>query len=123
MAQELLDDAEVGAAFEEMGRERVPEAMRVPQEPANRARVEAAAAHGEEDRVVRAGRELGSPELEVTRDVECGLLAERHDTLLAALAAHVHDLAVEVDVSEVERDGLGAAEPGRVEELEQRAVA
>ena len=55
--------------------------------------------------------------------MERRLLAERDDALLAALAAHVHDLAVEVDVAEVERDGLGAAEPGRVEELEERAVA
>ena len=65
----------------------------------------------------------GRAELQVPRDVECGLLAERHDALLAALAAHVDELAVEVDVAEVERDGLGAAEPGGVEELEEGAVA
>ena len=55
--------------------------------------------------------------------MERRLLAERDDALLAALSAHVHDLAVEVDVAEVERDGLGASEPRGVEELEERAVA
>ena len=52
-----------------------------------------------------------------------GLLAERHDPLLAALAAHVEELLLEVDVAEVEPDGLGAAQAGRVDELDERAVA
>ena len=51
------------------------------------------------------------------------LLAERHDALLAALAAHAHELLLEVDVAEVEPDRLGAAQPGRVDELDERAVA
>ena len=49
---------------------------------------------------------VGPAVSEVAREMERGLLAERHDALLAALSADVHDLAVEVDVAEVERDGL-----------------
>ena len=51
-----------------------------------------------------------------------GLLAERDDAFLAALSAHVDELAVEVDVSEVERDRLGTSQSGGVEELEERPV-
>ena len=51
------------------------------------------------------------------------LLAERDDALLAALAAaDVDELLLEVDVAEVEADGLGAAQPGGVDELDERAV-
>ena len=52
----------------------------------------------------------------------CGLLAERHDALLAALPVHVHCLALEVDVDEVEPDDLRAPQPARVEELEQGTI-
>ena len=62
--------------------------------------------------LVRTCGEGGPPERAGAREVHCGLLAERHDPLLAALAAHVDGLAVEVDVAEVERDGLGTTEPG-----------
>ena len=51
------------------------------------------------------------------------LFAERHHAFLAALAANAHVLLLEVDVAEVEADRLRAAEPGRVDELEQGAVA
>ena len=44
VAEQLLDRAQVGAAVEQVGRERVPEAVRVGDDPAQRARVEAAAA-------------------------------------------------------------------------------
>ncbi len=56
--------------------------------------------------VVRAGRERRPSRLQVARELECGLLAEGDDALLASLAADVHDLAVEVDVDEVERHRL-----------------
>ena len=60
--EQLLDDAEVGAAFEEVRRERVPEAVGVAEEAAHGARVEPATARGEEDRVVRADASAGRPE-------------------------------------------------------------
>ena len=68
------------------------------------------------DRAVRAPRRT----LELC--VLC-LLAEGHDTLLVPLSAHVDDFTIEIHVAEVERDGLLASEPRRVEELEQRTVA
>src|SRR5205823_6360138 len=52
-----------------------------------------------------------------------GLLAERYEALLAALAADVDLLPVEVDVGEVEPHRLGRAQPGGVHELDERAVA
>src|SRR5262245_9242316 len=45
VAQQLLDDAEVGSAFQEMRRERVPQVVGMRNHPAERARVEAATPH------------------------------------------------------------------------------
>ena len=78
---------------------------------------------GEEERVVRAAGELGPRVAEVAREPVRRLLAERDDALFAALAvADVDELLLEVDVSEVEADGFGAAEAGGVDELDERAV-
>ena len=124
MPEQLLDDAQVGAAFEEVRGERVAQAVRMAEEPAHGARVEPASARrrGRARRSRRAAS-AGRPVSQVARELERGLLAERHDALLAALAADVHGLAVEVDVGEVERDGLLRSAARRVEELEERAVA
>ena len=93
-------------------------------EPAQRARVEPPSADGDEQRVVRAGGERGPRLVQVARHPVRRLLAERHDALLAALAvAHVDELLLEVDVGEIEPDGLGAAQAGGVDELDERAVA
>ncbi len=72
MAEELLDRPQVGPAFEQVRRERVAQAMRVGDEPAQRRRVEPAPGRGEEERVVRAARQLGSraPEIRATRTWE-----------------------------------------------------
>ena len=99
------------------------QAVRVREQPAERARVEPAAADGEEERVVRAARELRPRVAQVARDEVRGLLAERHDALLAALPADAHVLLLEVDVAEVEADRLRAPEAGGVDELEEGAVA
>jgi hypothetical protein len=61
--------------------------------------------------------------VQVAREQVGRLLAERHDPLLAALAADVELLAVEVDVGEVEPDRLRRAEARGVHELDERAVA
>ena len=72
----------------------------------------------------RRGRARGRAVAQVARDPVRRLLAERHDAVLRALAvADVDELLLEVDVAEVEPDRLGAAQPGGVDELEQRAVA
>ena len=65
VTEELLDDAEVGTAFEEVRRERVPEPVRMPEEAPQRARVEPAPARREEEGVVRAPRELRARVAEV----------------------------------------------------------
>ena len=64
-----------------------------------------------------------APSLEVEPQPVGRLFAERDDPLLAALAAHVDDLLLEVDVGERQVDRLLGAQPGRVDELEERAVA
>ena len=123
MAEQLLDHAQVGAALEQVRGERVAELVRVRREPAQRARVEPAAAGGEEDGVLGALRQLRPAVAEVERRAGSGLLAERDGALLAALAADVEELLLEVDVLEVEADRLGAPQAGRVDELDERAVA
>jgi len=100
--EQLLDDPQVCAALEEVGCEGMSEAMRMAKQPSHRARVETPAARGDEEGVVRAGRERRSSRLQVARELERGLLAEGDDALLASLAADVHHLAVEVDVAEAE---------------------
>src|SRR5258707_197458 len=57
-AEEPLDPREVGAALGQGRGERVAERVGVGDEPAQRARVEAAAAHRDEERVRGAARQL-----------------------------------------------------------------
>ena len=109
MAEELLNDAKVSTTLEQVSGERVAEPMGMAEEPPDRARVEPAPSCGEEDGVVRARRELRPTGPEIARELQRSLLSERDDTLLPALAAHVHDLTLEVDVPEVERDCLLAS--------------
>ena len=77
-----------------------------------RARVQAPAAGGDEERVLGAGDELRPAVAEVEPEPVGSLLAERDDPLLLALAADVDRLGVEVDVGEVEPDRLVAAQAG-----------
>ena len=123
MAEELLDRPQVGAALQQMGGEGVAEPVWVGEEAPQRGRVQRAPAGGEEERVLRAARQLGPAALELDAQTIGRLLAERDDALLAALAAYVHELLLEVDVGEPEIDGLLGAEPGRVDKLEERTVA
>src|SRR5436305_10822392 len=61
--------------------------------------------------------------VEVALERPAGMLADRYEPRLRALPLHAHDLAIEVDRVDVERDQLLRAQTGRVCELEQRAVA
>ena len=92
------------------------------EQPAERARVEPASADREEERVARAASEVRTPVAEPAAEPPRGLLADRHEPLLAALATHVHLLPIEVDVGEIEPDGLRRAEATRVDELDERSV-
>ena len=122
MAEQLLDRAQVGAAFEQVRREGVAQPVRMWEQPAQRARVESPPPGGEEERVVRAARQLRTRLAQIAGDDVRSLFAERHDPLLAALAAHAHVLLLEVDVAEVEADRLRAAQAGRVDELDEGAI-
>src|SRR2546421_6219798 len=122
VAEQLLDRAQVGAALEQMRRERVAQAVRVWKQPPERARVEPTPARGEEKRVHRAARQLRPRVAEVDRPAVGGLLAQRHDPLLVALAPDAEELLLEVDVDQVEVDGLLRAQAGGVDELHERAV-
>jgi glucose/arabinose dehydrogenase len=121
VAEQLLDRSQVGAALEQVGREGMPQTVRMWGDAAQRAGVEPPPTSGEEERILGAVRE-GRPDLEPKPEPVRRLLAERDEALLAALAEHPDALAVEVDVREVEVDRLAAAESGGVDELDERAV-
>ena len=123
MTEELLDRPQIGAALEEVRGERVPQPVRVADEAADGARVEPAPTGGEEERIDGAARERRASVSQVAREPKRGLLAERDDTVLPALAAaDVHRLALEVHIREVEADSLGAPQTAGVEELEESCV-
>jgi aminopeptidase len=118
-----LDRPEIGAALEQVRCERVPQAVRVGEHSPERRRVQAAAADGEEQRVLGAAGQRRTRVAKVPGEPPGRLFAEGHHPLLAALAADVHVLLLEVDILQVERHGLGASKPARVHELDERSVA
>ena len=89
MAQELLNRAQVGAAFEQVRREGVPQSVRMGEQPPERARVEPPSARGEEERVLRAPGELRPGVAQVDGEAVRGFLSQRHDALLVALPTDV----------------------------------
>src|ERR671915_1637713 len=108
MAEQLLDRAQVGAAFQQVRGERVPQPVRVGEDPPERARVEPSSARRQEERVLGAARERRPRLAEVATDPVRGLLAEWDEALLAALAEHSDVLLLPVHVGEAEADRLGA---------------
>ena len=97
--------------------------VRVGDEAAQRRRVEAPSSCREKQRVLGAARERGPAHVDVARNQRRGLFAQRHDAVLAAFAlAHVDELLLEVHVPEIEPDCFRAAQSGRVDELDERAV-
>ena len=134
--QHLLHRAEVGAAFEEVGRERVAEEVRVhstrleagpvgqlaEDEERAGARERPAARVQEQLRAV-ATIKVRAAEREVAADGFCGRAPERHEALLATLAEHAHDALLDRDAALLEPGRLGDTEAGAVEELHERAVA
>jgi len=123
VAEQFLDRAQVGTAFEQVGGEGVTQAMWMRQQPSQRACVQAPASRREEERVLGAAGQFGARAMEVARQPVGGLLAERNHPLLAALPVDVDELLLEVDVAEIEVDGLAAAQPGRVDELSEGTVS
>ena len=136
VAEHLLQRAQVAAAGEQVGGERVAQRVRAhPVREAGRGRVAlddlvealarqaGAAVVDEQARLEPVADEPPAPAREVGVDGARGGGADRHDPLLGALAAGLQDPGLEVDVGGLEVDRLRRPQPARVHQLEQRAVA
>src|SRR6478609_2657702 len=82
VAEELLDRAQIGAALEQMRRERMAQAMRMRNETAQGRGVETPAADGDEECILRASHELRARRMQVPRQQRRRLLAQRYDPVL-----------------------------------------
>ena len=122
VAEHLLDAAEVGAALEEVRRERVAQQVGVdarrleagllgelPQDEERAGAGQRPAAGVQEELGAIAAVEVRAAEREVAADGFGGGPAERHETFLASLAERADDASVEVDGALFEADGLGHA--------------
>src|SRR5439155_20212781 len=67
VTQQVLDRAQVGAALQQVRRERMPQAVRMREHAAQRRRVEPTSARRQEERVLRAGRQLRARLVKVLR--------------------------------------------------------
>ena len=139
VAEHLLQRAQVGAAFEHVRGKAVAQQVRVQPLDADFAPVfldygedgapaDAPAARVQKHRV----RVLGRARLRVKMrpaGVQIGVkragsaAQERHEALLAALAAHAHQLAIAQKAGEIEADQLAYAQATAVEHLEHGLVA
>src|SRR5256886_13509862 len=109
VAEQFLDRAQVGPALEQVGGEGVTQPVRVRKQPSERARVQAPAPGGEEQRVFGSAGQLGACLPKVARHPVTGLLAERDVALLAALALNMDALLLEVHVAQIEIHKLTAS--------------
>src|SRR4051812_42187051 len=136
VAEHLLDRAQVAAAREEVRGEGVAQRVRAhPVLEPDGARmalddlVEAlpreagATAVDEQMPRVGGGGQLRAAALEVEAHGGDGLAPDRDEALLGALAAGAQHAGLQVEVTDLEVDRLARAQPTRVHELEQRAVA
>ena len=143
MAEQLLDDAQVGPALEQVGRERV--AQRVRRDPAGEPGARRPRRDGRPgllpaSRRPRSPRNSGPPRVPAStcpaasqrrpragpgpaaEPVE-GDVADRHEPLPVALADDADEAAVERQVLAVEPERLADPQTGRVQQLQQRPVA
>ena len=136
MAEHLLDAAQVGAALEQVCRERVAEQVRVhalgleprlPGEPAqDQERAgpgEGAALRVQEELRSGAAVEVRAAAGEVAAQRLDGVAADRHDALLVALADAADEPLVEVDAGALEADRLAHAEAARRRAARRARVA
>src|SRR6476646_11043485 len=136
VAEHLLDAAQVAAALEQVGGERVPQRVRrdvlgdpglagvLADELEHRLAGDALAAVVEEKNVAALEpAQVRAAALEVDPGRLGGALSHRHDPLLRALAGAADDALGQVDVGDAQRDELGDAQAGAVEQLEHRPVA
>lgn len=137
VAEEFLDDAEVGPAFEEVGGEGVAEEVRIDfvgeagargavfDDLAHAVGGEGAAANGEEDVGGGFARfdEFGALVVEISLDGVEGAQADGDEAGFVALSGDAEDFVVEVEVFEARVAEFGEAESGRVEKFEDGEVA
>ena len=136
MAEHFLNAAKVGAAFEEVRRKGVAQQVRVDsrrlqaraggetaQDQERAGPGERSSLGVEEELGAVAAVEVRAAAGEIAAQRLGGPAADRDDPLLVALAQAADEPVVERDRALVERDGLGDAEAGAVEELDQGAVA
>src|SRR5262245_22973364 len=133
--EHLLDAAEVGAALEQVCRERVPQQVRVdafrlearalgetPQDEERACARERAALRVEEQFGPVALVEVRAAVRQVTPQRLDGMAADGHHALFAALAGAAYEALLEIDASSVEPDGLAHPEAGAVEQLDEGAI-
>src|SRR5581483_8933322 len=136
VAEHLLDAPEVGAALEQVRRERVPQQVRVDalgleprllgdaaqdqERPGSRQR--AALCVQEELRPVPAVEERPAAGEVAAERLRRGA-ADRDDSLLVPLADTPNEALVEVDARSLEADGLADAQTCAVQELDEGCVA
>lgn len=136
VAEHLLDGAEVGAALEQMRGERVAEQVRMdalglepglpgeaPQDQEGARPGQRPAAGVQEQLGPVAPVEVGAAERQVAAHRFRSRTPERDEPLLTALAERADDPLLQVDSAPLEADGLRDAQPGSVQELDERAVA
>lgn len=136
MPEHLLDAPKIRASFEEMGRERVTEQVRVdatglepsllsePTENEECARAGQRSTAGIEKEVgPMAAIEMRPAEREVSAHRFDRRAAEWHDSLLAPFPENAHELSIEIDGGARKADCLGHPQTGAVEKLDERAVA
>ena len=136
MTEHFLKGAEVSAALEQVGGERMPQEVRVHAaglEPGLRGQLlqnqegprpgEAATLRIQEQLRSMPFVQVGASVGEVAAERLGSLAADRHDAFLSALAEHPHEPVVEVDARLVEAHRLRDAQAGAVEQLDQRLVA
>ena len=136
MAEERLDDAQVGAAGQQMGRERMAEHVREdaraeargertpPDDLPDRLARQGAAAAADEDEGARPAAKLAAARrAEVRLERFPRRPADGDDALLPALARHGDEPRLQVQLLAAQRGELRHAEAARIEQLEQRAVA
>ena len=136
MSEHFLNRAQIGTSLEEVRGEGVTEQVGVdarrvearllgdaPQDQERACASERPAARVQEHLGAVAGVEVGPAAREVAAERLGGGPPDRHDAFLVSLADDSHGTVLEVDAAADEADRLGHAQPGAVEELDERLVA
>ena len=136
MSQHFLNRSQVRASLEQVGGERVAEQVRMdarrvepgplgdaPQDQERPGARERPAARVQEHLGAAARVEVRPAAGQVAAQRLGGGAPHRHGPLAVPLADHADDPVLEVDAASEEPDRLGHAQPGAVEQLDERLVA